>query len=183
MECHSRLPASTVSLSCRFSSVTGKSVHLSQLPFISQRVARLLSTEAWSRTHPSGKHFCLGGGVMGWELGGRRRCGGQKGGASEGRTAKQSELVTEYYRIFTVSDQNNPPLSPRLPQPFFPLPQLVIIGHSEDGLVQQDAGSIGKMAAGWVAFGEIRNNNKKKHLQGVSKGLLKRRGSSRRPSV
>lgn len=159
----------SLSLSHCISSVTGKSVHLSKLPFISQRVARLLSTEAWSRTHPSGKPFCLGGEGWwdgSWLVGGGlgsvdRGCGGLP---SEGITAKQWELATDYYRIFTVSDQNNPPHSPR---PFFLPPQLAIIGYSEDGLVQRDAGSIGKAAPGWLAFGGIRNNDKKKHLQGV----------------
>lgn len=95
------LPASTLVLaSCRSSSVTGKSVHLSQLPFISQRVARLLSTEAWSQTHPSGKPFCLGGGVMGWELGGTGRFRGskEKGHRREERPNSGSwrRNITEY---------------------------------------------------------------------------------------
>lgn len=151
MERRPRLPP--LSLSRLSSSVTGKSIHLSQLPSISQRVARLLSTEAWSRTHPSGKPFCLGGGVMRWERGGWV-AGVLWGRGNRGKNGRDGVLET-----FTVSDQNNPP--DRHP-PFFPPPQLEVIGHSEAGTAQRYAGSIGEAGTGWLAFGEIKNNPKKK---------------------
>lgn len=144
------------SLSRHSSSVTGKSVHLSQLPSISQRVARLLSTEAWSQTHPSGKPFCLGGRSDGM---------GARWGALWGREQQREERPNCGSRdgvleTFTVSDQNNPP--PQPPPSFFPQPQLEVIGHSEAGMAQRCAGSIGKEGTGWLAFREIKNKDEKK---------------------
>lgn len=87
---------------------------------------------------------------------------GGGGVVGEGQQREERPNCGSWNRVletFTVSDQNNPP--DRHP-PFFPPPQLEVIGHSQAGTAQRYAGSIGEAGTGWLAFGEIKNNPKKK---------------------